>query len=169
MPLLDSSAGDNGRISPILVIGAPGTKLEHPGVMLSGPHGGSPPRRRPHTKAEPDDDAPSRSALRIVECSGSREYLDSSREDPYGTREDSDEEREGSDDGHADSDSEDSDGGREDLDGEREGSDDGREAAEREIDMGPEVETSDSDSGLRLWRRWWRARLRQRPWQWQRG
>ena len=77
-----------------------------------------------------DDDAPSRSALRIVDFSGEREDLDG---------------------GHADSDAsedrEDSDGGRADSDEERGGSDDGRKAAERDIDMGSEVEMSDSESG----------------------
>ena len=117
-----------------------------------------------------DDDAPSRSALRIVDCRGERadsddgregshderadsdvspkdsdndrEDLDDWRADVGGTREDSDDDREDLDGRRADLD-----GRREDSDIEHEGPDGGHEAAERDIDMGSEAEVSDSESG----------------------
>ena len=110
-----------------------------------------------------DDNAPSRSALRIVDCDGGRADLDEEREASDDGCTDSDSEREDSDGRRADVDGtrEDSDNDHEDLDGrrtdsdeehegsddEREGSDGGGETPRAAIDMGSEADTSDSESG----------------------
>ena len=110
-----------------------------------------------------DDDAPSRSALRIVDCHGERGHSDSEREGSADGRAESDSEREDSDDDREDSGGThagshdnredldglrmDSDEEREDSNDEREGSDSGGEAPEGAIDIGSDVETSELESG----------------------